>query len=75
MPDQFYTVQELAAVLKLTDQAIYKWIRQDKIAAVRFGRTFRITTAEAERVIREGIPEDGDEDERALKQNTRLASA
>lgn len=58
MPDQFSTGQELGAILRVTDQAIYKWIRQGKIGAVRFGRSYRIPAAEMERVLRESIPED-----------------
>ena len=73
MPDQFSTVQELATILRITDQAIYKWIRQGKIAAVRFGRTYRIPAVEMERVLREGIPEE-DEPGDDVEEATRLAN-
>ena len=54
MADTFYTADELAAMLKVTPQAIYNWIQQGRMGAVRIGRTVRIPAAEVERVLREG---------------------
>ena len=54
MADTFYTADELAALLKVTPQAIYNWIQQGRMEAVRIGRTVRIPAAEVERVLREG---------------------
>ena len=54
MADMFYTPEELAAMLKVTRQAIYSWIQQGRIEAVRIGRTVRIPGAEVERLLREG---------------------
>ena len=54
MADTFYTLDELAAVLKVTRQAIYNWIQQGRMEAVRTGRTVRILAAEVERLLREG---------------------
>ena len=42
MADTFYTPEELAALLKVTRQAIYNWIQQGRMEAVRIGRTVRI---------------------------------
>ena len=54
MADTFYTPEELAGILKVTRQAIYNWIRQGHIEAVRIGRTVRIPGEEVERVLRDG---------------------
>jgi len=54
MADPFYTPDELAALLKVTRQAIYNWIQQGRIEAVRIGRTVRIPGEEVERLLREG---------------------
>ncbi len=58
MTDDFYTAEELAKYLKVSSQTIRAWIRDRKIAAVRFGRAWRITAAEVERLRREGVPEE-----------------
>ncbi len=54
MADRFYTPEELAAMLKVTRQAIYNWIQQGRMEAVRIGRTVRIPGEEVERLLREG---------------------
>ncbi len=54
MPDTFYTPEELATMLKVTRQAVYNWIAQGRMEAVRIGRTVRIPGEEVERVLREG---------------------
>ena len=54
MADTFFTPDELASLLKVTRQAIYNWIQQGRIEAVRIGRTVRIPAEEVERLLREG---------------------
>ena len=54
MANVYYTPEELAAMLKVTRQAIYNWIQQGRMEAVRIGRTVRIPSEEVERVLREG---------------------
>jgi excisionase family DNA binding protein len=53
MPE-FYTPDELAALLRVTPQAIYNWIREGLITSVKIGRVRRIPATEVERLIREG---------------------
>jgi excisionase family DNA binding protein len=55
MPDKFYTPDELAAMLKVTRGAIYKWIGEGRITAHKFGRTVRIPAVEVERLLRESV--------------------
>lgn len=54
MVDAFYTPDELAAMLKVTRQAVYNWIQQGRMEVVRIGRTVRIPGEEVERLLREG---------------------
>jgi excisionase family DNA binding protein len=54
MADMFYTPEELAGMVKVTRQAIYSWIQQGRIEAVRIGRTVRIPGEEVERLLRDG---------------------
>jgi excisionase family DNA binding protein len=61
MAPQFYTVKDLAATAKVTEQAVYNWIKSGKLTTVKFGRAHRIPAAEFQRVMREGIPEDNGE--------------
>lgn len=57
MPEEFYTAEELADRLKVSSQTVRAWIRDEKITAVKFGRAWRITRAEVERIAREGVSE------------------
>ena len=63
MPDEFYTAEELADYLKISSQTVRAWIREKKIAAVKFWRAWRITKDEVQRLVREGVPDDSDESE------------
>lgn len=54
MADHFYTPEELATMLKVTRQAIYNWIQEGRMEAVRIGRTVRIPADEVDRLLREG---------------------
>ena len=54
MTDTFYTPEELATLLKVTRQAVYKWIQDGHMEVVRIGRTVRIPADEVERLLREG---------------------
>ena len=65
MSEEFYTAEEVADYLKISSQTVRAWIRTKKIEAVKFGRAWRITKRELQRVSTEGVPEDGDESEDA----------
>jgi excisionase family DNA binding protein len=44
--ERYYTSPELAALYKVTRQAIWSWIRQGRIKAIRLGATYRISESE-----------------------------
>lgn len=58
MPEEFYTADELADYLKVSPQTVRAWIREKKVKAVKFGRSWRITNDELKRLVTEGVPEE-----------------
>ena len=46
--EQYYTVAEVAAALKVKDRTIREWIGNGKIKAVLFGRHYRISASAIE---------------------------
>jgi len=49
--DAVYTPEEVATMLKVSKQAIYKWIREGDLASVKIGRTVRIPAAAVNRLF------------------------
>jgi excisionase family DNA binding protein len=58
MPEQFYTAEELAEYVKVSGQTVRAWIRDGKVKAVKFGRSWRIADDELKRIVAEGVPEE-----------------
>jgi excisionase family DNA binding protein len=52
--DEFLTVAEMAAMLKLNQQTIRNWIDNQQLPAVHVGRRVRIRRADFDRLIQEG---------------------
>lgn len=50
---------EFARAISWHPESVRKAIRQGRIRAIKFGRFFRIPTAEVERILRDGIPSAG----------------
>lgn len=46
-------VSEVAQVLKLNILTVYQYIRQEKLSAVKFGRSYRIEEEDLEKFIKE----------------------
>lgn len=42
VPDEFMTVAEIAALLKLNQQTVRNWIDNGKLSAIRIGRRVRV---------------------------------
>lgn len=57
MPERFYSAEELAEYLKLGPQTVRAWIREGKVKAIKFGRSWRIADDELKRILAEGVPE------------------
>jgi excisionase family DNA binding protein len=50
-PDEFMTVAEVAAILKLNQQTVRNWIDAGTLPAVRIGRRVRIKRSDFDRVV------------------------
>ena len=53
---EFYTIQEVARALKVTERALYIWKDEGKITFTKFGKSNRISREELERFIAAGTP-------------------
>lgn len=53
-PDEFLTVAEVAATLKLNQQTVRNWIDQGSLPALRVGRRVRIKRSDFERILDQG---------------------
>jgi excisionase family DNA binding protein len=53
---ELLTIPEAAERLAVTQAAIRKWLRQDRLRPVRLGRAVRLRVRDIERAISEGIP-------------------
>lgn len=49
--DNYYTPQEVADKLKLNVRTLYKWIRENKLRAVKLGDVWRISETELNRLL------------------------
>jgi excisionase family DNA binding protein len=52
-PEEFLTVAEVAATLKLNQQTVRNWIDQGSLPALRVGRRVRIKRSDFERILEE----------------------
>ena len=70
MEEEFYTVEELADRLKVSEQTIRLWIRQGKLESYQFGRAHRVPASALRRFIEQSkqhrAPEEEDEMSPAL---------
>ncbi len=56
LPSAGPKTDEFAASAGLHPESVRRAIRQGRIPAIKFGRTWRIPPAAAERILREGLP-------------------
>lgn len=52
MDEEYFTVAEVASKLKVTPQAVYKWIKQKKLAVIYAGADARVTSGALEAFIK-----------------------
>ena len=43
MPKEYFTVEQIAKELGLSEETILRWIRNKELKAYRLGKTYRIT--------------------------------
>ena len=59
--DEFYTVDEVAKMFKVTRTTVYEWMRSGSLAYVQVGGRRRIRGSAIEAFIKEGKAEDVNE--------------
>lgn len=52
---KLYSAEEVAEILQVEKETVWKWIRAGKIKSVNIGRLVRITQEEVERITNEGV--------------------
>jgi excisionase family DNA binding protein len=63
MAEEYLTVEEVAQRLKVTKQAIYNWINEGKLRAVKAGRSTRIPVSAVDAFLRPYVPSERDEEQ------------
>ena len=51
MEQVWYTVQEIAVLLKLSELTIYKYIKSHQLEAIEFGGHYRVSKSSLDRFI------------------------
>lgn len=52
---KLYSLQEVADLLRVSKQSIYNWLKEGRIKAKKYGREYRVTQEELNRLIKEGV--------------------
>ncbi len=55
--ENYYTPKEVSEKLKLNVRTVYKWIREEKLKAVKLGDVWRISESELNRLLNSGEQE------------------
>ncbi len=61
--DEFYTIDEVAKMFKVTRATVYEWMRSGDLAYVQVGGRRRITQSAINAFIKEGKPEEAERSE------------
>lgn len=49
--DQYYSIEEVAKTLKVAYLTVYRWVRANKLNAVKAGKQYRVSKKELELFI------------------------
>ncbi len=53
MNDEFYTLHEVAKLLKVSYMTVFRWVKSDKIPAYKFEKQYRVSKEDLEKFIEE----------------------
>lgn len=53
MSDKFYTLQEVADILRVTRQTIYNFVSEKKIKASKIGREYRVSEKDLQDFVKQ----------------------
>lgn len=51
MQDEFYTLQEVAEMLKISYMTVFRWVKNDKLKSVKIGKQHRVKKEVLEKFI------------------------
>ncbi len=73
--EQFYTVEEVAAALKVTRQTVYRWMQTGALRYVLAGERRRVSQSALDAFLKEGQPEEEDSGEQSANKSARYLIA
>lgn len=50
-----YSLQEIADIIGVHRRSVYNWKKDGKIKATKIGKEYRVTAAELNRILKEGV--------------------
>jgi excisionase family DNA binding protein len=59
--DEFFTIDEVAQMFKVTRTTVYEWMRSGELAYVQVGARRRVTRSAIDAFVKEGRPEETEE--------------
>lgn len=51
MEDKYYTIEEIAELLKVTYMTVYRWIKSNRLEALKAGKQYRITKRQLDKFL------------------------
>lgn len=54
MEEKFYSIQEIAQILKVTYLTVYRWIRAGKLKAFQVQKQYRIKESDLNKFVEQG---------------------
>ncbi len=51
--EKFYTIKEVAELLKVSDGAVRKWLKSGKLKGIKLGRIWRIKKSDLDEFVNE----------------------
>ena len=75
MDDTYLTVREVAERLRVTRQAIYNWITEGRLKAIKVGKSVRVSRSSIEAFIQPVKPGDPIEDDESGQWTPALITA
>lgn len=52
MTDKYYTLQEVAEIIKVSYLTVYRWVQAGKITTHRVGKQYRIAHSDLQQIIK-----------------------
>ncbi len=75
MEERFYTIDQVAELFAVTRAAVYKWMKAGQLKYVLVGAHRRIPQSALSAFIKEGKPEEVEEEQSANKYSPTLIAA